>query len=86
VHEELQCMHDESQCNAYPKTNSENQVSEFLCCCLKVLGDPLITKKLTHLLMRWIEEGENEDSISAPLPEWDVHHVSKRKQMVENSK
>jgi len=40
----------------------------------------MITKKLTYLLVRCIEEGKNQTSISDPLLERDMRHVSRRKQ------
>jgi hypothetical protein len=46
-----------------------------------VLGDPLTTKNLTHILTRSIEEGDNETSISSFLSKGDIHHVSRRKHM-----
>jgi hypothetical protein len=62
-------MQEGTQHNTYTKTESENQVSDFLHCCLKMLGDPVAAKKLTHMLTRCMEEGENNVVIYAPLPE-----------------
>jgi hypothetical protein len=68
-------MHDvqeEMQPNTYHQVESENQVSEFLHCCLKLLSDPKVAKKLTHMLTRCMGEEETTIVISSPLPEWDV--------------
>jgi hypothetical protein len=44
-----------------------------------VLGDPIVTKKLTHMLTICMEEGEIDATISTPLPKRYVCHVSRRK-------
>jgi hypothetical protein len=59
----------------------DNHVSDFLHCCLKVLGDPTIAKKLTQKLTICMEEGETDTIIFALLPKRYVRHVSKRKPM-----
>jgi hypothetical protein len=46
-----------------------------------VLGDPISAKKLTHMLIRCMEEREIDVAISSPLPKQYVHHVSRRKHM-----
>jgi hypothetical protein len=70
VCEELRCMtQEETKHNTYAKTELVNQVSDLLHCCTKMLGDPVASKKLTHMLARCMEEGENNVVIYAPLPE-----------------
>jgi len=72
-------MREETKCITYSNTKSQNQVSDFLHCCLKMLGDPIATKKLTHMLTRCMKEGEIIMVVFSPLPKQDVCHVSKRK-------
>jgi hypothetical protein len=50
----------------------KDQVSNLLCCCLKLLNDHNATRKLTHMLVTCMgEEGKNI-AILAPLPERNV--------------
>jgi hypothetical protein len=63
----------------FHEEKSKDQVSNFLCCCLKMLSDLEAAKKLTHMLTRCMGEEETTIAISSPLPEWDVCQVSKHK-------
>jgi hypothetical protein len=64
------------QCEPQP----EDQVNTFLKCCIKILNDPHVSKRLTELLMRWIARLEDDYiHISAPLPKKHVRHVKKKR-------
>jgi hypothetical protein len=82
VHEEIRAhnMREETQHNTYREEieSRENQVSDFLCCCLKMLSDPNTAKKLTHMLIKCIGEEQTIVVISF-IPERDVCQVRKQK-------
>jgi hypothetical protein len=50
----------------------EDQVSNLLCCCLKLLSDPDVARKLTHMLTNCMGEEGKVVAISSPLPKRDV--------------
>ena len=68
AHEEMKCMtQEEMQLNTYHQVESENQVSEFLCCFLKMLSHPKATNKLTHVFKICMEEGETTIALFSTL-------------------
>jgi hypothetical protein len=76
----MQCTErEEALCNTSREEQVEDQVSKFLHCCLKLLSDPDVAKKLTHMLTRCMGEEEIMMAIYTPLPERDMCQVSKHK-------
>jgi hypothetical protein len=58
---------EETQHNAYNEEESKNQVIDFLHYFLKILSDPKVAKKLTHMLTRCMGEEEITIATSTPL-------------------
>jgi len=69
----------ETQCNTCHKEKVEDQVSNFLCFCLKMLSDIDAANNLTHMLKICMGEEEIVVAISSLLPKRDVHQVRKHK-------
>jgi hypothetical protein len=78
AHEELQRATHKSLEEAEADCD-EDQVTNFLCYCLKLLSDSDSTRKLRHMLSRCMGEEETTITISAPLPERDVCQVNKHR-------
>jgi len=80
VNEEMWCAtQEEMQPKTYHQVEYENQVIDFLHCFLKLLSDPKVAKKQTHMLTRCMGEEETTIAISTLLPEHDVFQVSRKK-------
>jgi len=80
MHEELKCTaREEASYDMGHEEKSKYQVSNFFCCCLKLLSDPDAMRKLTHMLTTCMGEEGSTITISAQLPKRDVCEVSKRK-------
>jgi hypothetical protein len=54
------------------ETDTEDQVSNFLHCCLILLNDPDATRKLTQMLATCMGKEMTDRTISSPLPEREV--------------
>jgi hypothetical protein len=64
LHEELKCtMHKETLLNLGCEIETEDQVSNFLHCCLRFLNDLDATKMLTHMLATCMGEYGKEREI-----------------------
>jgi len=49
--QELKCVEfKESLCDLGHQTNTEDQVSNFLCCCLILRNDPNVARNLKYML------------------------------------
>jgi len=58
---------------------TEDQVSNFLHCCFKLLSDPNVAWKLRHMLATYMGEEGTTIAILSPLLERDVCQVNKQK-------
>jgi hypothetical protein len=57
-----------SLCDLGPKTNMEDQISNFLLCCLRLLNDLDAAQKLMQVLATCIGKDLTKRNISSPLP------------------
>jgi hypothetical protein len=77
--EELKhATHEEALHDLGHETDTEDQVSNFLHCCLRLLNDPDVAKVDTDV--SYLHGGTRDrETISSPLPERDLCQVSKKK-------
>jgi hypothetical protein len=61
------------------KTDIDDQVSNFLHCCLILLNDPDVARKLTQILSPYMGKEMTDRTISTPLFEREVFQFSKKK-------
>jgi hypothetical protein len=62
-------VHEESLFDLGPKTNMEDQISNLLLCCLRLLNDLDVAKKLMQVLATCIGKELTMRTISSSLPE-----------------
>jgi hypothetical protein len=68
---------EEALRNLGHETDTEDQVSNFLRCCLRLHNDPNVARRLTHVLATHMGKELTNKTISTPLLERDLCQVSK---------
>jgi 23S rRNA A2030 N6-methylase RlmJ len=70
VHEDMKNMvHEEALHELGCETKTNDQLSNFLHCCLILLNDPYVMINLMQMLANFMGEKGMERTISSPLPE-----------------
>jgi hypothetical protein len=77
---------EEALCDLGHEIDIEDQANNFLHCCLILLSDSDAVKKLKQMLVTCMGKDLIERTISYPLIEREVCHVSKKNALVESSK
>jgi len=73
----------EAQASRNQDSELTERVSEFLKCCIRLLNDPSVSRKLIEFFIKWIAMLEVDTPISYPLPKWNMRHVMKNKSREE---
>jgi hypothetical protein len=82
-------MCKEALCDLGRETDTEDQVSNFLHCCLRFLNDLDVVRKLMQMLATCMGKEMIDRNISSPLPEREVcsgQQVEMHWQRVQNDK